>query len=333
MKQDIWIFPGWNFVQTPCGPPCLDYRQGQCYNNKNQEIEDGGMNMSLVLAKCTQCGSVLQVDGMREAAICQHCGSAFVVEKAVHNYSIQNHITAETVNVYGIQQDFVIRAGVLEKYQGASADVVVPDTVTIIGDGAFRDCAGLRSVILPDSVTAIGAYAFANCTNLCSIVLGSSVRQIGNAVSGKEMGHTFENCTSLQDVELPESLETLEEAVFLECKALRHIQLPPALRQVGYLCFGNCSGLTEVRIGSYDTRIDRGAFGMVGRAGKFYHCASLSQVHIPYTSNPERYYQLFRGTPWTRNSFSSQGRCVFCGGQFKGLFKKVCRNCLREKTY
>lgn len=289
--------------------------------------------MSLVLAKCTQCGSVLQVDGMRDAAICQHCGSAFVVEKAVHNYSVHNHIMAETVNVYGMQQDFLIRAGVLEKYQGASADVVVPDTVTIIGDGAFRDCVGLRSVILPDTVTVIGAYAFANCANLRSIVLGGSVRQIGSAVSGKEVGHTFDGCTALQDVELPKSLETLEEGVFLECRALQRVTLPAGLQQVGYLCFGNCSGLAEVSIGSWDTRIDRAAFGMVGRAGKFYHCASLAQVHIPYGANPERYYQLFRGTPWTRNAFSSQGRCVFCGGRFRGLFRKVCRMCQRPKTY
>ena len=46
--------------------------------------------MSLVEAKCTNCGSAIEVDSSRDAAICPICGSAFIVEKAITN--IQNTV-------------------------------------------------------------------------------------------------------------------------------------------------------------------------------------------------------------------------------------------------
>ena len=48
----------------------------------------------LVPAVCTQCGAALEVDPSQEAAVCKYCGTAFVVEKAIHNYNIQ-HATIE----------------------------------------------------------------------------------------------------------------------------------------------------------------------------------------------------------------------------------------------
>ena len=38
--------------------------------------------------------------------------------------------------------------------------VTIGNSVTSIGDGAFRACSGLTSVTIPNSVTSIGDYAF-----------------------------------------------------------------------------------------------------------------------------------------------------------------------------
>ena len=44
----------------------------------------------LVSAKCTNCGANIEVDKQKEAGICQHCGSAFIVEKAINNFITNN---------------------------------------------------------------------------------------------------------------------------------------------------------------------------------------------------------------------------------------------------
>jgi predicted RNA-binding Zn-ribbon protein involved in translation (DUF1610 family) len=59
--------------------------------------------MALVRAVCTACGSNLEVDDKKDAAICPYCGSAYIVEKArdiylTNNAKIEN-IHAETINI------------------------------------------------------------------------------------------------------------------------------------------------------------------------------------------------------------------------------------------
>lgn len=51
--------------------------------------------MPLVAAKCTQCGANIEVDDTREGGICKFCGTAFITEKAINNYStyITNNYT------------------------------------------------------------------------------------------------------------------------------------------------------------------------------------------------------------------------------------------------
>ena len=64
-------------------------------------------------------------------------------------------------------------------------DLVMPSTVTSIGNYTFQKCTNLTSVTVPNSVTSIGNYAFAGCTNLKSITISSSVTAISdNAFQG-----------------------------------------------------------------------------------------------------------------------------------------------------
>jgi len=46
--------------------------------------------MAPVLAKCTHCGTVLQVEPTMDASVCPTCGTAFIVEKAIYNYQASN---------------------------------------------------------------------------------------------------------------------------------------------------------------------------------------------------------------------------------------------------
>ena len=75
---------------------------------------------------------------------------------------------------------FVIQNGVLEKYLGDEAHVVVPEEVTIIGEDAFYDCQNMVSITLPKGIQSIGSGAFGYCCNLEEIVLSEELKAIGN---------------------------------------------------------------------------------------------------------------------------------------------------------
>ncbi len=55
--------------------------------------------MPLVQAKCVNCGAIVEVDSSKEAAICKHCGTPYIVEKAINYYNIHNYnLEKENVN-------------------------------------------------------------------------------------------------------------------------------------------------------------------------------------------------------------------------------------------
>lgn len=64
--------------------------------------------MALVPAICTQCGAQIEVDNTHEAGICKHCGTAFVIEKAINNYNIKNIVNVQsggnTINIASVDQ-------------------------------------------------------------------------------------------------------------------------------------------------------------------------------------------------------------------------------------
>ena len=73
-------------------------------------------------------------------------------------------------------------------------DVVIPDGVMYIGNGAFANCNFLDSITIPNSVVDIGDNAFLNCISLSSVTLSKNVREIGL--------QAFWGCNALMSVKI-----------------------------------------------------------------------------------------------------------------------------------
>lgn len=67
-------------------------------------------------------------------------------------------------------------------YNTSITEIVIPNSVTKIGDGAFSDCSNLREIVLPKSIETLGQRVFWNCTKLTSIIIPDSVLEIPSMV-------------------------------------------------------------------------------------------------------------------------------------------------------
>ena len=176
--------------------------------------------------------------------------------------------------------------------------IIIPDSVTSIGDFAFENCSGLTSITIPDSVTSIGDHAFYNCltsitvsennkyfsslngvlfnkdkTDLITYPIGNerteytipdSVTSIGNFI--------FYNCSSLTSITIPDSVASIGNSAFYNCSSLTNIKLPDVIDIISGNTFRDCSSLLNIIIPDSVTSIKECAFE---------GCKSLTNIAIP----------------------------------------------------
>lgn len=201
----------------------------------------------------------------------------------------------ETPWLSGKTEDFVVVGdGLLLKYQGQSADVVVPEgvkhigpafaaqellvsvemgpEVQTVGDYAFAYTPSLRRVVLGENVTHIGNFAFDGCTYLTHITLPDYVETVGD--------YAFNECNYLVDVDLGKSLRTIGQNAFKYCSRLVHLTMPQTVEQIGGYAFADCYSLTLVDYAGSPAQFE--AMGLEGSN------ALLKDAHILYGNEGEK---------------------------------------------
>ena len=219
----------------------------------------------------------------------------------------QLRLTSDNPHFKVINGLLISSDGTLISCLSKDTHIHIPNSVTQIGDSAFRGCRSLQSIHIPNSVTHIGKNAFSWCRSLQSIHIPNSVTQIGDSV--------FSSCDALQSIHIPNSVTCIGRNPFGSCPQLRltsdsphfkvinellissdgtlisclskdtHIHILNSVTQIGDFAFSLCSTLQNIHIPNSVTQI--GDFAFRG-------CRSLQSIHIP-------------------NSVTQIGKCAFCG--------------------
>ena len=67
-------------------------------------------------------------------------------------------------------------------YRSKEKNYIIPNSVTNIGNRAFRGCKSLTKINIPDGVTHIGDEAFSWCENIPSKIQSDIINRFGKEV-------------------------------------------------------------------------------------------------------------------------------------------------------
>lgn len=141
-------------------------------------------------------------------------------------------------------------------------DVVVPESVTKIGENAFAYYKGLKSVTFHENVAIIESNAFYGCENLeelnfpCkdltvwenAFSVCSNIKTVNFTGEKIVLGRgAFNSCTGLQEVNWNTvSITAIPEYAFSGCTALKTFVIPSSVAVIRENAFSGCYGLEEV---------------------------------------------------------------------------------------
>lgn len=197
--------------------------------------------------------------------------------------------------------------GTLLAYRGVDECVRIPEYIKCIGDNAFINT-NVKKVIIPKSVTNIRRYAFAglhlekveirygceyigmeafsNCTQLNEIVLPKTIQSTGSYV--------FKNCINLQKATI-NGIYKINTGLFAQCTNLREVSFNPF--EIGCEAFYN-TGLEKIIIPDNVRAIQIGAFKscynlkhvIIHNRIKFIGKRVFESCQLQYVRMPKRFY-------------------------------------------
>lgn len=250
-----------------------------CGDSYTEAIPALGLEHEYENGVCINCGEKALEAGLYNAdgvMLCSWEKSGIDVETDyyISSDSISNHYQTTKSSAYYV---------ITNKYP-KTTKIILPESVSSLGNYAFYDCDTLTDIIIPNSVTSIGKVAFGFCTSLTSITIPNSVTEL---VSGS----TFYKCSNLTKVNLPNTISVINNAMFQYCSSLSNITIPESVISIDKYAFDGCTNLNNLVIPSSVSSIGYRAFS---------NCTNLTNIVIP-SSVTEFGGQAFVNTPWLTN--------------------------------
>lgn len=199
------------------------------------------------------------------------CGCEEVKDKDTHNY-VENVCTqcGYRRNIVNLSYDFSNLNGGYYSVTGITSgtvinEVVIPDTyqgypVKSISSHAFAS-KNVHTVVLGNNIETIGSYAFSNNLELSSVTFSECLKYIGEAC--------FKNCSSLEEVSLPSSVEKINKHAFSGTN-ISSIIIPESIEELKE-SFYSCSGLSSITFNGVPTTF----------YGTFENCTTLESITLP----------------------------------------------------
>ena len=156
----------------------------------------------------------------------------------------------------------------------------VPEMRTINeGTGIFRQRTTLVTVYLPDTCTNLVGHTFYNCSNLENVSFPQNPG--GNfTASAHSSGGTF-NGTKVREAVLPRTMKSVVGYMFKSVSALTRVDLPDDVETMDATAFQGCSGIREVVWHNWVTNV------MNKTVSPFPNVSALNCRHIVPGGNPD----------------------------------------------
>lgn len=196
------VFKDYNMVSVTI-PNSLVYigdeAFSECYDLSNVIMSDSITEIGdKAFCRCTKLTSITIPNGTKIIGDC-----AFMECEKLANVTIPDSIISVGWNAFGGKLEttpwleekrkenpvVVIGTVIIDGFT-CNGDVIIPDNVTEIAEGAFSG-SELNSITFPDSLVNIGDFAFDNCKNLSSVVIPKNT---------EEIGESFSFCESLKEI-------------------------------------------------------------------------------------------------------------------------------------
>ena len=198
--------------------------------------------------------------------------------------SIENIMGTDSIKV--VDNCYLIKNGTLISVGKELSQYIIPEGVTSIGYGVFKNNLDAEYIVVPNTVTNIEAEAFRNCKNLKSITLSNTLESIGDLC--------FENCSSLTILHIPDSVSNVGINLLDGCTSLVDLYMSPNIDLSGNI-YDIMSGVKEViednlryqgniLLGVYDNTLEHYNIKegtIVISKNAFSNCHRMKTINIP----------------------------------------------------